>query len=66
MRLTHFSFLKEKKIKLGEQQGLFGSRVFYESPARYMFVKLKRFKNQVNIGATFMKPFIKANCAIFK
>ena len=30
-----------------------------------MFVKLKRLKDQVNISATFMKPFIKANCAIF-
>ena len=53
----HFSFLNEKKN---------GSRIFYESIARYMFVKLKRFKNQVNTSATFMKPFVKANCAIFK
>ena len=28
---------KKKKKKLGEQQGLLSSRVFYESPARFMF-----------------------------
>ena len=52
MQLTHFSFLKEKKN--GEQQGPLNSRVFYEIPARYMFVKLKRFKNQVNISALLL------------
>ena len=61
-----FFVFQRKQNKLDEQQGLQGSRIFYESLARYMFVKSKRFKNQVNISATFMKPFIKANCAIFK
>ena len=64
--VTDALFVFERK-KIGEQQGFFGSRIFYESLARYMFVKLKRLKNQVNISATFMKPFlIKENCAIFK
>ena len=51
---TDALFVFERKKKNGEQQGPLNSRVFYESPARYMFVKLKRFKNQVNISALLL------------
>ena len=57
MQLMHFSFFKEKKINLVNNKDFW---------VVAFSLDLKRFKNQVNISATFMKPFIKANCAIFK